>query len=100
MTLPKPEIQKGDKVQLVHCPKYPSLKTHTARVTGEWSLYKDGWYAPVRFNCMGVATSVVNYNNMILIKKGLRNMGSSTPWYATSKAINLFIGLGAAIVLV
>lgn len=98
MLPPKPDIQKGDKVQLVQCPK-SNWHSHSARVTGEWDLFKDGWCAPVRFNCYGTETAVVNFNNMVLIKKGFRNMGENTPWYATAKAINGFIIAGVAIVL-
>lgn len=92
-----PEIKRGDKVQLRTCPNYPSLETHKARVTGDPHYYNGRWEIPVRYNCTGLKTAIVNAESVILIKKGTM---SENPWYATKRAINFYIIAAVVVVLV
>lgn len=95
----KPNIKRGDKVQLRDCPHYNN-ESHTAVLTGDMQYNRGRWEAPVRFNCIGTKTSVEDSDNMILIRHSLRRNMTGNAWYATKKAINIYIIVGIVLVLI
>jgi LemA protein len=76
-------IRRGDKVQLMSCPSYPSLETHTARVTSDPVKVKGGGYAvSVRYTCITLKTAIVGTDKMIVIRSA-SNMKLSKPAITT-----------------
>jgi LemA protein len=93
----KPDIQRGDVVQLRGCPVY-TYENHKAKVLSEPHLYKGKWEVSVRYYCTGSAkNAIVNAGNLILIKRGF--MSDKTPWYFSKKAINIYIIIGVVLIL-
>lgn len=67
----KTDIQKGDKV-VVQCPKY-SFESHKARVIGEPVQTDTGrWFAPIRYNCMGINHANASCHGMLKVNKGFQ----------------------------
>lgn len=64
------EFQPGDKVQLSRCPQYPSIETHTAKVTGNAMPRKGGeWVIPVKYWCGGTRESaIVNTDTIVKLR--------------------------------
>lgn len=93
----KPDLKRGDKVQLRNCPRY-NHDSHTARITGDLQYNRGRWEAPVKYNCIGNKTAVESTDNMVLIRhKGIYMQNA---WYASKKAINIYIIVGVVIILV
>ncbi len=64
----KPNLKKGDIVQLRRCPNYPSMETHTAKITGDLFESSGVWSAPVVYNCTGSRkTAIVECDKMAYI---------------------------------
>lgn len=64
----KPTLVRGDVVQMLHCPKYPSLETHKATLTGEPYLAFGVWRAPIKYRCNGAETAIYDCNKLAFIR--------------------------------
>lgn len=67
----KPTLVSGDVVQLLHCPKYPSIETHRATLTGDPYLAFGTWKAPIKFNCSGGSTAIYDCSKMAFIRHAI-----------------------------
>lgn len=67
----KPDLVKGDVVQLKHCPKYPSLESHTATLTSDPYIAFGVWQAPIRYNCIGVNRDIYKCCDMAFIRHAI-----------------------------
>lgn len=84
----RPNFQRGDKVQLRHCPRWPSLETHAARVTGDPYFAFGRWEMPVRYQCLGFQNAIVDCDDAALIRRGYK-LKLSKPAIVT--AVILFV---------
>jgi LemA protein len=64
----KPKLVKGDIVQMLHCPKYPSLETHKAKLTGDPYEAFGSWKAPIKYHCNGSETAIYDCSKLAFIR--------------------------------
>lgn len=64
----KPSLVRGDVVQMLSCPKYPSLETHKATLTGEPYLAFGKWRVPLKYYCNGRETAIYDCSKLAFIR--------------------------------
>lgn len=96
----KPTLVRGDVVQLMHCPKYPSLETHRATLTGEPYLAFGTWKAPVKYHCSGSSTAIYDCSKMAFIRHAIIKKSFWTEAYNKVKGRYMKLSKPAIVTLV